>query len=227
MSMKTKDKPTYGKRQARKLRRSRRARQRVVTIGVILLGALAVGAFVIWSRPAVEGVSAERLIADPEKGEESAPVTITEFGDFNCPSCKAWHEAGILDQILADYGGRVKVVWRDFPVITAQSPKAAEAAQCAFDQDKFWDYHDILFDRAPRLSITNLKAYAAEVGLDMAEFNRCLDSGYHEATVDRDLRAAFKIGLRGTPSFLVNDQPLVGANPDQMVRMIEAILANP
>ncbi len=227
MVKKTKDKPTYGKRQAREMRRGRRARQRLVSIWVILLGTLGIGAFVFWPQPAGKAVSAERLTSDPAKGEGSAPVTITEFGDFNCPSCKAWHDAGILDQILADYDGRVKVVWRDFPVITAQSPKAAEAAQCAFDQDKFWDYHDILFDRAPRLSITNLKTYAAEVGLDIAEFDRCLDSGQHELTVDRDLRAAFQIGLRGTPSFLVNDQPLVGANPDQMVRMIDAILANP
>jgi protein-disulfide isomerase len=225
-SKKTKDKPTVGKRQLREQRRQKKSRQRAVWIGLIVLAALAVGAYTFRPRPAAGTVSDERRAANPVKGLDSSPVTITEFGDFNCPSCKAWHEAGILEQVLTTYEGQVRVIWRDFPVITPQSPKAAEAAQCAFDQERFWEYHDLLFDRAPRLNVSNLKEYALELGLNAELFNRCLDSGQHQDTVDLDKRAAFQIGLRGTPSFLVNDQPLIGGNPDQMVRMIEAILAN-
>jgi protein-disulfide isomerase len=223
---KSKAKPTVGKRQLREQRRQGKARQRAGLIAVIVLSALVIGAYALRPRPAANPVTAERLSTDPVKGSESALVTITEFGDFNCPSCMAWHETGILEGIVSEYEGQVKVVWRDFPVITPQSPKAAEAAQCAFDQDRFWDYHDLLFERAPQLSSSHLKSYAVELGLDTAAFDRCLDSGRHEGTVDRDQRAAFQIGLRGTPSFLVNDQPLIGGNPDQLIQMIDTILAN-
>ena len=77
--------------------------------------------------------------------------------------------------MLAEYGDQVQFVWRDFPIITAQSPKAAEAGQCAFDQGKFWEYHDYLFERANSLSVSDLKAYAREVGLDGEQFDQCLD----------------------------------------------------
>ena len=116
-------------------------------------------------------------------------------------------------------------MWRDFPVITAQSPKAAEAGQCAYDQGKFWEYHDLLYERAPALSVSDLKAYAAEIGLDTERFNQCLDSSQHQATVERDEQEAFRRGFRGTPSFLVNDQPLVGPPSfDDLQKLLDSIL---
>ena len=99
------------------------------------------------------------------------------------------------------YGDQVRFVWRDFPVITPQSPKAAEAGQCAYDQGQYWEYHDLLYERAPALGVNDLKTYAAEVGLDTAQFNQCLDAGQHQATVDHDLQDALGRGFRGTPSF--------------------------
>jgi len=82
-------------------------------------------------------VDTARLVDDPALGPTTAPVTIVEYGDFGCPSCRAWHRAGILKQIRAQYGEKVRFVWRDFPVITPQSPQAAVAAQCAYDQRRF------------------------------------------------------------------------------------------
>ena len=147
---------------------------------------------------------------DPHLGPTSAPVTLIEYGDFGCTSCRAWEKAGVLKAVRQEYGDKLLFVWRDFPVITAESPKAAEAGRCAYDQKKFWEYHDLLYQRAPALSIADLKAYAAELGLDTSQFNQCLDSGQHKPTVDYDLQAAFQLGFRGTPSFLLNGQPLIG-----------------
>src|SRR5260221_6782781 len=117
------------------------------------------------------------LGADPSLGPQSAPVTLVEYGDFACPTCKAWHQAGVLKQVRAKYGDRLRFVWRDFPIIAPESFKAAEAGQCANDQGKFWPYHDTLYDHAPALDVSDLKAYARAVGLDAATFDRCLDSG--------------------------------------------------
>lgn len=196
----------------RERRRMQRMRQRRLMIGVGAVALLVLVAFAFRFQPRVkaEAVSLERLADDPSLGPADAPVTIIEYGDFGCPSCRAWHNAGILAQIRAQYGDQVRFVWRDFPVITVQSPKAAEAAQCAYDQDKFWEYHNLLFERASVLGVDNLKAYAADLGLNTGEFNRCLDSGKHKATVKRDWQDAEAHGFLGTPSFLINDKPLVG-----------------
>jgi protein-disulfide isomerase len=102
-------------------------------------------------------------------------------------------------------------VWRDFPIITAQSPQAAEAGQCAFDQGKFWEYHDLLYSKAPALAISDLKAYASQIGLDRARFDHCLDSNQDQAKVQQSLEEAQqKYGFPGTPSFLVNGKRVIG-----------------
>ena len=110
-------------------------------------------------------------------GVENAPITIVEYGDFNCPTCKSWQLQGIKDQILAEYAGKVQFVWRDFPVITAQSPKAAEAGWCANDQGKFWTYHDLLYFMAPVTGIQELESFAAQASLNAQTFNQCLEIG--------------------------------------------------
>jgi protein-disulfide isomerase len=128
--------------------------------------------------------------------------------------------------VIATYGDQVRFVWRDFPIITAFSPEAAQAAQCAYDQDRFWEYHDLLFERGPSFRDKNLKSYAVELGLDSTAFNQCLDSGQHQATVDKDLQDAFRRRFRGTPSFLVNDQSLAGPPTFEFLQsLIDPILA--
>jgi len=144
--------------------RKKRGQRRLI-IGLGLFALFALVAFVFWPQPKAGAVSPERLADDPSLGPASAPATIIEYGDFGCPSCRVWHKAGNLEQIRAQYGDQVRFVWRDFPVITPESPKAAEAAQCAYDQGKFWEYHDLLFARAPALNVADLKACAVELGL--------------------------------------------------------------
>lgn len=87
---------------------------------------------------------------------------------------------------------------------------AAEAGQCAFDQGKFWEYHDYLYEQGRLLNVVDLKTYAREIGLDSTQFNQCLDSGQNKAKIDRNLEQAYRLGLPGTPSFVVNDQKLAG-----------------
>lgn len=222
-----KNKPKMGKRSVRKRRQAKRERQRWLTIGLGVLAAIAVAGFILWPRTEEPAVDPARLNDDPALGPPEAPVIIVEFGDFGCPSCRAWHNAGILQQIRTTYGDQVRFVWKDFPVITTQSPKAAQAAQCAYDQGKFWQYHDLLFARAPALSVGDLKAYAAEIGLDTAQFNQCLDSGQHRQTVQHDWDQALALRLRGTPSFLINDQLVVGPPTfEYLKQIIESILAS-
>lgn len=205
-----------------------------IGIGTVLFGIIVLSIYLAWSRPAVQPVSGSLVAssapaegaAHSALGPANAPVTIAEYADFGCPSCQAWHRAGILNQIRAQYGDKVRFVWYDFPVITPQSPKAAEAARCAADQGKFWDYHDLLYLHAPAIDITSLKSYASELKLDSASFTQCLDSGAHQAAVDQDLQDAFAHQFRGTPSFLINGQPLIGPPALAVLQQrIDAILA--
>jgi protein-disulfide isomerase len=201
-------------------------RQQWLTIGAVVLGVVAIGAYLFWPRPHPLPVSTTRLDADPAIGPATAPVTIVEYGDFGCPTCKAWHDAGILKQTLAKYGDKIRFVWRDFPIITPQSPKAAEAGQCAFDQGVFWPYHDLLYARQPAIGVDDLKAYARELGLNTAKFDHCLDSGQYTEKVDRSLRQAENLGFQGTPGFQVNGRPLAGPPTfEGLSNLIDYILA--
>jgi protein-disulfide isomerase len=176
-------------------------------LALILLSAI----YFISSRPKAVVLSEARLASNPTLGPASAMVTIVEYGDFGCPTCRAWFNAGILQQVRAAYGDKVQFVWKDFPIITAQSLQAAEAGQCAFDQGKFWEYHDLLYEKAPALSVSDLESYAAQVGLDTTKFKQCLNSGQDSAKVDQSLNEAERqYGFPGTPSFLINGRKLVG-----------------
>lgn len=206
---------------------AQKAKRQWLGYGALALILIAV-IFYFSTRPKAQPLDETRLASNPTLGADTAKVTITEYGDFGCTSCRAWHNAGILDQIRAAYGDQVQFVWKDFPVITAQSPKAAEAGQCAFDQGKFWEYHDLLFAKAPALEVSDLKNYAAQLGLDTAKFNQCLDSGQDQAKVDQSLNEAERqYAFPGTPSFLVNGKKLIGPPSFEVLKStIDAILAN-
>jgi protein-disulfide isomerase len=158
-------------------------------------------------------------------GPANAAVIIVEYGDFGCTTCKAWEEQAIIPKIQVKYGDKVRFVWRDLPIITPESPKAAEAAYCALDQGKFWQYHDLLYLKAPALNINDLKTYAAQLGLDTAKFNTCLDTGQHANDVQADLKDGLSRGFRATPAFLVNDQPYAGPpSYEQLSQLIDTHL---
>lgn len=209
-------------------RRARGARDRrgVWTLAAVAAGVVVLIAYLVWPRAHPQQLSPAQLANDPAIGPASAPVTIVEYADFGCPTCKAWQQAGILKQVLAKYGDKVRFVWRDFPVITADSPKAAEAGRCANDQGKFWPFHDLVYAKAPAISVSNLKTYAAQVGLDTAAFDDCLDSGREAATVQASLSDAEARGFTGTPSFLVNGKVLAGPPSfTELSRIVDTDLA--
>ena len=200
-------KPNAANYQRKVQQRKQLNRNLSIGIVVVVLVALVIAA---WPEPEPEPLPVSRMGSDPALGIEGASIVIIEYGDFGCPTCRAWHQAGIRDQILKEYRDQVQFVWRDYPVITAQSPKAAEAGQCAFDQGKFWEYHDYIYEQTNSLSVDDLKSYAREVGLDGEQFDQCLDSGKNKAKVDESMQQGFKLGFPGAPGFLVNNQKLPG-----------------
>jgi len=164
----------------------------------------------------------------PARGEENAPVTMIEFSDFQCPF-SARHFQQVFPQIEKEYiaTGKVKYYFRDFPLSFHQyAQKAAEAARCANEQGKFWEYHDKVFANQKAISLENLKEWAKELGLDMAKFSDCLDSGRFEQAVKEDFADGQSAGVRGTPSFFINGQMVVGAKPfERFQEVIEEELA--
>ncbi len=206
-------------RSAREKRRAQEKQKKLLSFGVVGLVILTVlGVFL--SRPRPQPLSVERLAADPAYGLETARVTIVEYSDYGCPSCQAWHNSGILQRIRDTYGDQVRFVWKDFPVISAASPKAAEAGQCAFDQGQFWEYHDLLYARSPAISVKNLKAYAVELGLDGASFDACLDSSQNAPKVEQSTDEGYNFGFNGAPAFVVNGQKLIGPPSFEMLQAI-------
>jgi protein-disulfide isomerase len=148
----------------------------------------------------------------PSKGPDNAPITIVEFSDFQCPFCSKANAS--VNEVLKDYEGKVRLVFRHFPLSFHQeAPKAAEASLCAHDQGKFWEYHDTLFAHQQALKVEELKKYAADLGLDTARFNDCLDSGKKAEIVQKDMKEGEKVGVTGTPAFFINGIALSGAVP--------------
>jgi protein-disulfide isomerase len=162
----------------------------------------------------------------PFKGGANAPVTIIEFSDYHCPFCLRVQAA--LAQVMARYGDKVKLVYRDMPIdqLHPQARRAAEAARCANDQGKFWPYHDQLYSGGADVSSERLKSIAQSSGLDVAAFESCLASGKHRASIQQSIDEATWLGLSGTPAFLINGRFLSGAQPfEAFVSLIEEELA--
>jgi protein-disulfide isomerase len=162
----------------------------------------------------------------PARGQDAAPVTVVEFSDFHCPFCKRVQPT--LTQLLERYPGQVKLAFRDFPLgqLHPQAGRAAEAARCAQDQGKFWDYHDVLFRQAPKAGDEDLKQYAQEVGLDGEVFASCLFQSVHHDAVQRDVEEGNRLGVTGTPAFFINGRFLNGAQPlERFVQIIDDELA--
>jgi protein-disulfide isomerase len=162
---------------------------------------------------------------DPVKGSSNAKVIIVEFSDFQCPFC-ARFATQTLPQIEEKYikTGKVKLVYRDFPLNFHQyAQKAAEAAECADEQGKFWEYHDILFQKLSEWATvgeSKFKEYAQQLGLDMQKFNQCLDSGKYANEVQKDYNDGLKYGVSGTPTFFINGIKIVGAQPYSVFEQI-------
>lgn len=150
----------------------------------------------------------------PSEGPDDAPIVIVEFSDFECPFCTKWHNETYLP-LREKYPDEIKLVYRNFPLtgLHANAYLAAEAAMCAGDQERYWDYHEALFESKLGMGADAFKAYAAELGLDTATFNECLDSRKYKDFVKEDMAYAASIGVQSTPTFYINGKPVIGAQP--------------
>lgn len=155
----------------------------------------------------------------PFLGDPGAAVVIEEYGDFQCPSCGAFAR-GIEPELRAAYidTGLARMEWHDFPWIGQESRDAANAARCAGDQGKFWDFHDLLYrtqagENSGAFARDRLKALGATLGLEPGAFGTCVDSGTHGGAVQADFATTHSLGMNGTPTFIIGGQRIVGAQP--------------
>lgn len=165
---------------------------------------------------------------DPVRGDKNAPITIIEFSDYQCPFCARFYEQTlplIIDEYIDE--GKVNLVYRDFPIQSSHpnAMPAAVAAECADDQEKYWEFHDKLFEQQKSwnsLDITSaietFKQFASELDLTQSEFDSCLESGKHLEEVQNDLNDGRDYGVDGTPGFFVGNSQigyvkLSGAQP--------------
>lgn len=193
------------------------------TISAILV--LIVIGVIIWQRstalppppPGVAGVTPEGFAV---KGLGTAPITIVEYADFQCANCRRFVEESLPTFDRYIQAGMVRVVFHDFPIFGEESAVAAEASRCALEQNAFWPYHDLLYQRQAGInsgtfSPANLKAFAVELGLNATLFDKCLDSRKYRRSIEQAQANAQSLGLTGTPSFVIQDpvavrQPITG-----------------
>jgi protein-disulfide isomerase len=159
----------------------------------------------------------------PMLGVGSAPVSIVEFSDFQCSFCKKFW-ADTLPKVKESYikPGKIRFMYRHFAILGNFSEQSAMSAECAGEQGKFWEYHDKLFANQGGLAFTNskLKQYARELTLNAGTFHQCLDSGRYREKVEGETTLAASLGARGTPTFFVNSQLLVGAQPFEVFQKV-------
>ena len=224
-------------------RRSRRqsARKRsglstyALISGVVVVAMVAVALIVILDQGANSSQAASDAVAlEKSYGADDAPVVVVEYADFQCPYCQQF-ALGAGQQLKEDYAdkGQVRFVFRHFAFIGDESTWAAEASECANEQDRFWDYHDKLFEEQAgenqgAFSRDNLKRFAAELGLDSEQFDECLDSGKYESQVRDEFREAQQRRINSTPSILVDGQLIQnGMNYEVLQAAVEAALSSP
>lgn len=148
------------------------------------------------------------IAGHPSRGPANAPVTIVEFADFECPFCGGLYPT--LKLVEKNYSDRVRLVYRQFPLtnIHPHALKAAEASLCANEQNRFWEFHDSLFEDQARLTVEDLKQRAVDLKLNTADFNTCLDSGKQADVIQKDAGEARKIGVSSTPTVFINGRLL-------------------
>lgn len=213
-----------GLEQAREQIRTTLQNQKIQAQRTLFLDALKAKAKVAINLPAPAVQRADINIAGaPFKGPANAPVTLVEFSDFHCPYCKQMEDLNIPAQLLAKYGTQLKFVWIDYPIdqLHPQARTAHEAARCAGEQGKFWEYHKVLYVGGPKAG-EQLKTAAQQAALDLTKFDACVASGKYKAPVQQDIDQAKRLAVTGTPTFFVNGRPLIGAQSlDALARVID------
>ena len=204
MEQHRKDKHTAAEKPKRKMNM-----KRIGIAAAIIIIIIGIGLFFVLSPSPTYTIQRERTNF---AGPENATVTVIEFSDFECPFCgKA---APTVKQVKEQYGDRIRFVYKHFPLPShSTAPKAAEAAECAGDQGKFWEMHDKMFANQKALFPNSLKGYAKDIGLNTTAFNNCLDSGIMASRVQSDQQEGNTFGVKATPTFFINNRKIEGAQP--------------
>lgn len=182
--------------------------------------------------PASSEAGSGEALGPPMLGQENAPVTMVEYSDFQCPYCGQFARE-VEPQLVEEYveDGTLKIVWRDFPYLGQESVNAALAAREAQEQGRFWEYHDTLYENQDSVnsgafSDDNLKSLAEEAGVDPQKVEESLTASEHGAAISRDFEKGQSMGITGTPTFVINGQTIVGAQPkEEFERVIEKAAA--
>lgn len=182
--------------------------------------------------PQEEKITTQSLIQNgsPIMGNPNAPITIVEWGDYQCTFCYKFHQSS-KDILVEEYvkTGRINFVFRDFPLNGPDSILAAQASYCADDQGKYWEYHDEIYknwdgERTGWVTRQSLEQFANTVGLDLVQFNKCLDDKKYERKVLENEKFGVKIGIKATPSFLIFDNEKItkieGNQPFSVFRQV-------
>jgi formate-nitrite transporter family protein len=159
---------------------------------------------------------------DHIRGDENAPVTLVEYGDFECEHCGEAYP--MLTDLLDETGDQVCFVYRHFPLSQTHpnAQRAAEASEAAAAQDSFWEMHDMLFNNQDALDESSLRNYAEKIGLDMNQYDRAMESELHADRVRDDFLSGMRSGVNGTPTFFINGERYDGpANRDDLLAAIE------
>lgn len=157
----------------------------------------------------------------PSLGNANAPVTIVAFTDYQCPSCAAMHPT--LERLVNEYGNKVRLVTRDFPLSQhTEAFKAAEAAEAARDQGKYWEYIHLLLRNQSTLTVDKLKGYASELALDRTRFDNALDTGKFTESVQRDIEEGMKLGINGTPTIFINGRRVAAKSYEELKESIDS-----
>jgi len=158
---------------------------------------------------------------DPSYGPANAPITIIEFSDFECPYCQRWH-VEVWKKLVAAYPDKIRLVYRDFPLysIHPNAAPAANAAECANEQGKYWEFHDLLFSGGQKLSEAAYQTYANGLNMDLTAFQQCLDENRYADEITADFEYASSIGISSTPTFFLNGVALIGAQPFEVFQEI-------
>ncbi len=172
------------------------------------------------SAPVVDGIFDLTTDDDPSYGNPDAPVVIVEFADFECPY--SLETSSTMRELALEHPEDVYFVYRDFPLseLHPNAQKAAEAGECAQDQDRFWEYHDKLYQNQRNLDDEAFIQFARELNMDTATFERCLTSGKYTDEVIEDYEAGMAAGVRGTPTFFINGNRVAGAVPQEVMQTI-------
>lgn len=194
--------------------------QRLILVAVALLALSVHSPAIGASRPLSVEETLAALGNGPILGSRTAPVAIVEFSDFQCSFCKKFW-ADTLPKLKETYfkKGQVRFIYRHFAILGKHSMQAAQAAECAGEKGKFWEYHDKLFANQGAFTEARLKQYARELGLRDPAFGQCLASGKYVKKIEGETAVAAFLGARGTPTFFVNERLLVGAQPFEVFRI--------